>query len=316
VFFNNNFAQSVSELVEYGKRYFNYGSTNSLNIGLDDSPLYWRGYYTPIELNTFLPEARVLFFFRDPISRTLSSYKYFCLQERLALCTSEELTERIMQSIIFIRYTACNGTLGAASNGAHPRCREFRQVPVMPSPTVRMRWRILPEDVQDVWPANDVEVMRDWWRFWGGPGITEHVHRGGIMEGIYWPRLIEWVNAWPETQLMNVISDDFKLDSAAVVHEALEFYGIPDPSLNVQTGDRAEFNIAEISNRRSGNVKLQSNAERMLVDIFTPHLAKHAQVLRAIVERTPLPSIPLYAGTEHFNWLPERVHAAKSKSGN
>jgi hypothetical protein len=261
-----------------------------------------------------VPDARISFILRDPIAHALSSYKYFCLQERNAQCTDQELTERIMQSIVFLRYVACNGTLGSRSNASHRKCKDFNELPVIVNPSPTKRWNVTLDDVADVWPANDVHVMRDWWRYWGSYELTDHVHRGAIMEGIYWPRLLQWRSAWPEENLLCLFSDDLSEDAAATVRSALQFYGAAIDDLHVNTEAKLAHNIASLTNRRSNNVTLSSDALRMLQDIFIPHLHEHARLINAFIKNEQLVAIPPYIGTSHLDWLPDVARFKKQSN--
>ncbi len=305
VFASNRFSSSIVMLNRYGKEYTRSSSWWHQSIGLDDSPLYWRGYYTPYDLHSFLPEARIVFFFRDPLSRALSSYRYFCLQEKGAECTSEEFLERIQQTIVFFRYHICQGNLGvSATSEQHPKCKEFNEVDTYANVSGYRRWRVKAEDLADVWPANDPEMMLNWWSFWGQMSEADHVHKGAILEGIYWPRLLEWLGVWPEENVLNFISNDFDQDTQQCIRDALEFYGVPDPNFILKETNGI-LNIAEKSNRHSNRAKILPEAKRLLQDIFIPHLMKHAQILEDLIQRRPLPTIPKYKLGKRFPWIPK-----------
>jgi hypothetical protein len=262
-----------------------------------------------MELRSFIPEARIAFFFRDPLLRAFSSYKYFCLQDRkYGYCDTQHFVRRIEQSVIFIRYTVCDGKLGVnADSSVHPRCKEFRDIPKVPHASKIKKWRVVRRDVADVWPANDPELMLDWWSFNSRSNMFEHVHRGGVMEGIYWPRLIEWLNEWPEEQVMNIVSDGFDENPEQTVRKLLTFFGVSETDYPVVTDDKKHYNIADEEKRASNKVKLDPEAKRMLEAIFTPHLEKHAQVLEAIIEKRSLPVLPSHQDQKAtYMWLPDQ----------
>ncbi len=167
MFETKNYQQIFKSFIAYTRRY-GYLLWNRTNaFALDDSPLYWRRKYLPHELKSIVPEARAIYFIREPVERALSCYKYFCLQERDSKCSTEELELRIQNGIARVRNYVCQGTLGVKEGYVpYKQCRDYNPLQFIRNepnqPVV-----IDPDQYNDVWPMNDPAMMkRYWWELW------------------------------------------------------------------------------------------------------------------------------------------------------
>jgi hypothetical protein len=230
---------------------------------------------------------RILFFFRDPVERVLSCYKYFCLQENSpqARCNTEELQERIFQGILSFRSCACNNQFAGSTNPPYKQCLNLQPLVLKSkpkSPFERFSWES--SDFESLWPMDDPVVMaNEWWTCFAAG--REQTHQCGMMEGVYWNRLVEWLNVWPIEQVMNVIDDDFLTNATEVMRSSFRFFGVDGlDDFVAENTNAAAMNVAAGADRRSNSAKLTKDAREVLKRLFTPHLEKHVQILKFILD--------------------------------
>ncbi len=105
------------------------------------------------------------------------------------------------------------------------------------------------------------------------------------MEGVYWNRLVEWLNVWPIEQVMNVIDDDFLTNATEVMRSSFRFFGVDGlDDFVAENTNAAAMNVAAGADRRSNSAKLTKDAREVLKRLFTPHLEKHVQILKFILD--------------------------------
>jgi hypothetical protein len=95
--------------------------------------------------------------------------------------------------------------------------------------------------------------------------------------------LLEWLELWPENQLLNLLSSDLKRDPNRVTGSLLKFFGAHNTSLGNSSNVR--LNEAEGTARRSNNATMSVYTRHTLSTIFKIHLEWHHALLRKLINR-------------------------------
>jgi Sulfotransferase domain len=108
----------------------------------------------------------------------------------------------------------------------------------------------------------------------------EHRRYTYLSRGIYVDQLQHWMNFFPREQFLVLRSEDMYTRPAEVVHETLEFLGVPGKEININR----EFKSYKVPSKKGyrnkdQTPKMDPELRAYLVDYFRPHNARLKEFL-------------------------------------
>ncbi len=76
------------------------------------------------------------------------------------------------------------------------KCRQFSPLVQVKSSVLSKQWQVVESEYDDIWPFSDSEIVGK--HYEECLAVTrDETYVCGLMEGIYWPRLLSLVHEWP-----------------------------------------------------------------------------------------------------------------------